>query len=225
MTTCLICLDEYYLKELYVTSCNHVFHKSCLLKINNIDTVKNLNDEMTFTIINCPICRNKLSIPDIFRKQYSCTVFNDNIFKNLRNLYTKLNDVNLNKEYVFITGTSAKMLYNLINSNNDTNEILVNDLYNICYVDYHDLYDTCYIKDKSIKILYNTEYCINYIKDIKYHKKTKIIYMNKNNHCGTNLYKHIRTIFDNCKIPSYKICFIIKDNYIEFFIHSDFYKI
>ena len=66
MASCLICLEDNFKKELYVTSCNHIFHKTCLLKISNIEKNYNLNDELKFNIINCPLCRKKISIPKIF---------------------------------------------------------------------------------------------------------------------------------------------------------------
>lgn len=228
MTSCLICLDDTHKKELYVTSCNHIFHKTCLLKIDNLEKVRNLNDEMKFNIIQCPLCRTKISIPEIFRKQYSCMVLNDKIFHSISNLYIKLNDLNLNKNYVFITGYSAKVLYNLINYNIDN--VNDDDLYgsflssHICYIDYDDLYNCNNINEKYMKNIYDINYYTNYIKDVKVQKRHRIMYINKNNHCNTNLNKHIRIMFDNCKINSYKICFIIKDNYIDFYIHSDFYK-
>lgn len=224
MTSCLICLDDTHKKELYITPCNHIFHKTCLLKIPNLEKIHNFNDEIKFNIIQCPLCRKKMSIPEIFRKQFSCSILNEKLFNSLSNLYRKLNEFNLNKKYVFISGYSAKLLYNLIheNSNDIDNDFLLCS--NICYIDYDDLYHSNNLSERYIKNLFDLEYYNNFIKDIKIQKKHRILYLNKNNYCGTNINKHIGMLFDNCKILSYKICFMIKDNYIDFFIHSDFYN-
>lgn len=234
MTTCLICLDDTFKKELYVTTCNHIFHKSCLLNITDTEKIYNYNDELKFTTINCPLCRKKLSIPKIFKKQISCSVLDDKIFSTVKSLYNKINDFNLNKQYLFITGFSAKILHNIIfkmDNINDINNICNFSDYllssNICYIDYDNLYNNKNINilnEKYVKNLYETEYYNYFIKDIKIQKKHRIIYLSTNNYCGININKHIQTHFDHCKISCYKIGFMIKDNYIDFFIHSDFYK-
>ena len=57
--SCAICLDDTCQKEYYVTTCNHVFHNSCLLKVNNIYRIYNKNDKVQFECIKCPICRKE----------------------------------------------------------------------------------------------------------------------------------------------------------------------
>ena len=50
-TECLICLEEIGKNEIsYVTKCNHLYHKKCIIKSLNTSKEKN----------KCPYCRQKL---------------------------------------------------------------------------------------------------------------------------------------------------------------------
>ena len=60
MSICSICLEDDSYNELHVTNCNHIFHLTCILKINQEQHKNTL-----FNILNCPMCRNKISIPKI----------------------------------------------------------------------------------------------------------------------------------------------------------------
>jgi|TARA_B100001113_G_scaffold132206_1_gene108170 hypothetical protein len=50
-TECLICLEEIGKNEIsYITKCNHLYHKKCIIKSLNTSKEKN----------KCPYCRQKL---------------------------------------------------------------------------------------------------------------------------------------------------------------------
>ena len=50
-TECLICLEEISKNEIsYITKCNHLYHKKCIIKSLNTSKEKN----------KCPYCRQKL---------------------------------------------------------------------------------------------------------------------------------------------------------------------
>ena len=77
-TECLICLEEIGKNEIsYVTKCNHLYHKKCIIKSLNTSKEKN----------KCPYCRQKLGnnilikltkedtlCKDIFKKGHSVIV-------------------------------------------------------------------------------------------------------------------------------------------------------
>jgi len=229
MSICSICLDDNYKKEYYVTTCNHVFHKSCLLKINHNKKTINKNDDFKFIYINCPLCRNELSIPMIFHNSYCCYILNNKLFNIITNIYSKIKKSNLNPYYTFISGNAADILYNIIRSNTIDNNQL-NDLLksiDIYYIDYDNLYDIDLNSDYyATKLHYEFNYFNFNIKNIKKENNYKIIIVNSFNLLfkKINIKSFILNNLENAKTHSNKIAFVINDNYIDFYTHIDYYK-
>ena len=220
--SCAICLDDTCQKEYYVTTCNHVFHNSCLLKVNNIYRIYNKNDKVQFECIKCPICRNELYIQTITIKKYSCNILKNDLYLLIKTLYDKIKHFNLNNDYVFISGFFADHLYkyltailtNTISSSNITLSLYEKkiDLY---YLDYDDLYPT----DDSISLYKKNN---DFKKLIKQKDIFNIIYLKNKDPLYIKNFE--RCIYDVFKLENNsKIAFTIHNSYITFYIHNDYY--
>jgi len=116
--SCAICLEDDAQKEFFVTDCNHVFHKECLLSIKE-QPERSLLVKHNFTILNCPLCRYKLSLYDLNYKSFSTEILDHNVFKQIKYIYKQFKKLHLNPNYVFISGGFATALYaKLTNKNN-----------------------------------------------------------------------------------------------------------
>lgn len=62
---CPVCLEKIILKkDSYLTDCGHAFHRQCLFQV-----LENKWKENLFTILQCPLCRCKLGVPE-FSERY-----------------------------------------------------------------------------------------------------------------------------------------------------------
>jgi len=225
--SCAICLDDDSQKDFYVTTCNHTFHHECLLK------TKVLNDGMAmykseFTVINCPLCRNKISMYNINYKIFYSGVLEKETYKQLVAIYHKIKGLHLNKDYTFIAGGFAAALYSKLTKKNIKYEFNDIDIY---YIDYHNLYESNILK------LYNGEtnncnFKTSYVKSMQKHNimlnpyrvvDADVILLNKSNDQNT-IEDAMLTVFNNTDLSCCKIAFTLKDDLIKFYIHSDYYK-
>jgi hypothetical protein len=227
--SCAICLDDDSQKDFYVTTCNHTFHNECLLK------TKLLNSESAmykseFTVINCPLCRNKLSIYNINYKIFYSGLLEKDLYKQLVAIYHKIKGLHLNKEYTFIAGGFAAALYSKLTNKNTLYEFSDIDIY---YIDYHNLYESnilklyggetnnCNFKSSCVKSMQKHQIMLNPYKIVD----ADVILLNKGNNSSTSTIEDtILTVFDNTDLSCCKIAFTLKDDLIKFYIHSDYYK-
>jgi hypothetical protein len=221
--SCSICLEDSRQKEFYVTTCNHVFHKSCILKVNNIYKINDKNDKVQFEYKKCPICRNELYIQTITIKNYSCNILKHDLYLLIKIIYDKIKYFNLNKNYVCISGLFADNLYKYLTCilNNTASSLsttlsLYENKIDLYYLDYDNLYPAdisipFYKKNTNLRKLVKTREIFNII----YLKNIDPLYIKNFERC----------IFDIFKLENTSnIAFIIHDSYITFYIHNDYYK-
>jgi hypothetical protein len=234
--SCAICLEDDAQKEFFVTDCNHVFHKECLLSIKE-QPEKSLILRHHFTILNCPLCRYKLSLYDLNYKSFSTEILDHNIYKQIKCIYKQFKKLHLNPNYVFISGGFATALYSKLTNKNNIQHIY-NDI-DIYYIDYHDLYD----KNKKSVYSNKCEYKNPIIKDVKKgvlefgtDKTTlvtnyidyDVIYLENLasddvSHSNV-LESNMLLTFDNFDLACCKIAFTVEDDHIKFYIHNDYYR-
>jgi len=135
--SCPICLDDNCKKEYYVTDCNHIFHKECLLQIKNSKTHYMITKN-EFTMLHCPLCRTALSLYNLSYKTFNSEILDKNVFKYIKKINKIIKTSHLNKNYTFISGGFATALYSHLTNKNMP--FLFNDI-DIYYIDYHNLYE------------------------------------------------------------------------------------
>ena len=135
--SCSICLDDNCKKEYYVTDCNHIFHKECLLQIKNNKT-NYMITKNEFTILNCPLCRKALSLYNLSYKTFNSEILDKTVFKYIKKINNIIKTSHLNKNYTFISGGFATALYSHLTNKNMP--FIFNDI-DIYYIDCHNLYD------------------------------------------------------------------------------------
>ena len=223
--SCAICLDDNSQKEFYVTICNHIFHKECILK------TKVLNDSVAvyksdFTLIQCPLCRKNLSMYNLNYKIFYSGILENTIYNELLSIYSKIKDSHLNTNYTFIGGGYAVALYNKLTNKNTKYNFNDVDIY---YIDYDNLYENNIIER------YNTEtgckFKTPFLKSIKKQIiklnnkvfETDILYIKKSTYVN-KIEDSIMSVFNNTDLSCCKVAFTLTDNIIKFYIHSDYYK-
>jgi len=135
--SCSICLDDNCKKEYYVTDCNHVFHKECLLQIKNSKT-NYMITKNEFTILNCPLCRTTLSLYNLSYKTFNSEILDKTVFRYIKKINKIIKSAHLHKNYTFISGGFAAALYSHLTNKNMS--FLFNDI-DIYYIDFHNLYE------------------------------------------------------------------------------------
>ena len=108
---CPICLDTLNSREIYLSNCNHLFHKKCINKVK----VEYRN--AIHSIIKCPICRAKNIIEKVEYKTFLIKQI-DNV--KLRNTILKLKS--LETERYFVSGEFAMSLYASLTNKNVSKE-------------------------------------------------------------------------------------------------------
>jgi hypothetical protein len=232
MSSCAICLDEDANKEFYVTDCNHVFHKECLLQTKGIN--KNvLIQKSEFTILNCPLCRQKLSIYNLNLKTFCSEVLDCEIFSQIKSVYKHVKNLHLNQECVFISGGYATALYSKLTNKNTIFDFTDIDIY---YIDYHNLYtknskniyrNSCKTHINNIKDVQKGNFVFN--KESHTNKLYDIIFLESEDSHGISynsniLESSILKTFKGFDLSCCKVAFTIVDDYIKFYIHSDYYR-
>ena len=139
----------------------------------------------------------------------------------------------MNQEYVFISGGYATALYSKLTNKNTIFDFTDIDIY---YIDYHNLYT------KNSKNIYRNS-CkthINNIKDVQkgnfvFNKETHtnklydIIFLESDDSSGVSynsniLESSILKTFKGFDLSCCKVAFTIIDDYLKFYIHSDYYR-
>lgn len=233
MASCAICLDEDAKKEFLVTDCNHIFHMECLLQTKEIN--KNIIIRKNeFTILKCPICRKLLSIYNLTYKTFCCQILDYENFLQVKAIYNHISNLHLNKNYVFISGGYATALYSKLTNKNTQFQFTDIDIY---YIDYNNLYEN------NSKHVYNTD-CKTNISNIKdvgkgkflFNKESNIFkdyniiyldninYSNDSNNNINIIENSILKTFKGIDLSCCKVAFIMKGDYIKFFIHSDYHR-
>jgi len=216
--SCSICLDDDSSKEFYITSCNHIFHKECLLKTNTSpDYICQY-----FTHISCPMCRNQLSLYKTNTYKFSYNILSNDCYLLVRRILKTIKDLHLNKDYVFISGGFSTALYSKLTNKNKKFEYSDIDIY---YIDYDNLYE------RNIKSSYFTSCDLKLnIKNIKknysndYDRSTyDIIYLYPYKKHDKNIKETIDIMFTSFDLSCCKTAFTIKDDYIQFYIHEDYF--
>jgi hypothetical protein len=275
--SCSICLDDNCKKEYYVTDCNHIFHKECLLQIKNSKT-NYMITKNEFTILNCPLCRKALSLYNLSYKTFNSEILDKTVFKYIKKINNIIKTSHLNKNYTFISGGFATALYSHLTNKNMP--FIFNDI-DIYYIDCHNLYDAneqkhyinnCKVRNINIKdvqkikgiqhknntastigripgtspVVYRRDdyifelnqdyiplpqpsesnvkqqnYDIIYLRDCT-NDITEFDSKNKSN--SEILEENILHTFNNYDLSCCKVAFTILDDYIEFYIHSDYYR-
>lgn len=234
MSFCAICLDEDATKEFFVTDCNHVFHHECLLQTKGI-TKNVLIRRNEFTIMNCPLCRQKISLFNLNYKTFCCEVFDNDIFLQIKSIYKHITSLHLNKKYVFISGGYATALYSKLTNKNTKFEFTDIDIY---YIDYHNLYkkdpnhayNNCKTRSSNIKDVHKGNFLFN--KEAPFCKSYDVIFLDSISDIGyddtpnyTNILEtSILKTFAGFDLACCKVAFVIIDDYIKFYIHSDYYR-
>jgi hypothetical protein len=228
MSSCAICLDEDANKEFYVTDCNHVFHKECLLQTKGMSK-NTLIQRNEFTIMNCPLCRQKISIYNLNVKTFCSEVLDCKIFSQLKSIYRHIKNLHLNQEYVFISGGYATALYSKLTNKNTIFDFTDIDIY---YIDYHNLYkndpkniykNVCKTHPNNIKNIDKGYFMFD--KESPTSKLYDIIFLDSEvSHSNNILESTILKTFKSFDLSCCKVAFTIVDDYIKFYIHSDYYR-
>lgn len=271
---CSICLDDTCIKEFYVTDCNHIFHKECLLHIKNSKTSYMITKN-EFTILNCPMCRKELSLYNLSYKTFNSEILDKLVFKYIKKINKIIKTLHLNRHYVFISGGFATALYSYLT--NKKTHFLFNDI-DIYYIDYDNLYEindqkqyvnNCKMRNINIKDVQNVKgteinhkqqkkksypppspliidsEADNHLEEPTNDRNTNtlplsesfqnydIVYLrnclsdmyNYNQHLTHNmLEENILHTFNNFDLSCCKVAFTIYDDYIKFYVHSDYYR-
>jgi hypothetical protein len=210
-------------KEYFTTTCNHIFHKECLLKTYDYNTV-NANHKKydKYKILSCPMCRCKLSIDIIDTKTFACEILSVDIYTIIKNINKKIKELHLNKKHIFISGGFATALYSSLTNKNTKFEYNDIDIY---YADYDDLYDYKITKHYEL----NCNSITSNIKSIQTHTSSEydrmlydFIFLNVHIKSFT-LINVIDYTFQTFDLSCCKIAFTINDNSLTFYIHNDYY--
>lgn len=230
MASCAICLDEDAKKEFFVTDCNHVFHKECLLQTKEIhkNIVIRKNE---FTILNCPICRQRLSMYNLTYKRFCCQILDYEIFLQVKAIYNHVSCLHLKKNKVFISGGYATALYSKLTNKNTQFNFTDIDIY---YIDYDNLYEInhnhvyytdCKTNISNIKDVHKGKFLFN--NETFLFKDYNLIILDKgdDNNGNINLIENsILKTFKGVDLACCKVAFTMTGDYITFFIHSDYYR-
>jgi len=216
--SCSICLDDDSTKEFYVTSCNHIFHKECLLKTN---TSVNYLDNI-FTHISCPMCRNQLSLHKIHTYKFSYNILSNDDYLMIKKIARTIKELHFNKNYIFISGGFSNALYSKLTNKNKKFEYNDIDIY---YIDYDNIYE------KGLNSRYFSSCELNlHIKNIKKNYSNDydrtsydIIYLYPTNKYVKNIKQTIQSMFESYDLSCCKTAFIFKDDYIQFYVHEDYF--
>jgi hypothetical protein len=101
MEDCSICLESFRNKELYISTCKHKFHKTCINQWFETDN-------------RCPLCRTKLRLPTVtvqFCDHHTLSIINWDILTSKLKKFENKNK--LTEKKVFIENKNNKFyIYN-----------------------------------------------------------------------------------------------------------------
>jgi hypothetical protein len=145
---------------------------------------------------------------------------------NIKTINQKIRELHLNKNYIFIAGGFASAFYSSLTNKNKTIEY---DNINLYYIDFDNLYEY----SKHSKPIMKCENTNNIIKKIETYSNidsyNRMLYeiafltSKTKNSIDMDILHSIQLLFNSYDLSCCKIAFVIKNNYLEFYIHTDYY--
>lgn len=211
---CPICLDDFGTQngDVYVTDCNHLFHKRCFVKL---ETVYETTEVSCFT---CPMCRTMTHMPVMEERCFSYKAVPK---AKLDTVFEVLFDEILDKADTFFAGAFAATLFAALTNKPRLVHETVIDVYRPAPAECHSHDDM----DDNV----DSEWC-TLSKNVAgvQHKSTSdnnVSYRLIDIHASVlyDIRSVVEDTFRSFDLSCCKVAFVLETDCIRFFIHRDYY--